>query len=826
MVAAGERTIPITGLAASTSYKVYVAAEDTAGNVVDAALTSAFTTLPKPAKVVVPPKVVAPPQKPTDTQGPTLTGASVIEAAAFTATISAASNEAGRLYWVVQPKSAPAINVADFTALRNNQPKNSAMAWGTTNDVEANSDTKIVILDLSPGISYAAFVFAEDQSGNLVEAPRTLFFDTRDPSQDASYISPKLTSSEVEAVQATAAALTATTAVAVSVGVATSSTSAAATSASSAAAGGGGAGATALILSMQNFAILSKSAAAKDAMPLFSSSLGSLKFTNLQFEGVADLFGLSDSGKAGTVKNSSNTSSIGRRLFNDEQEGGNGTAREASGTCKSVVDSKREKLTGIKDFASNVFVAMLIIVAVLLVHVAIVALIDCCKEQKKAQARRNSLRDIRSQGAAPNTGADADSKGGNTKRGRLSKRQSSLRKIQGILDENVKPMPSYEIMVGLVLVAGLAESAPAVMILESEFHWKILAGATLLVLLLFLLAVSRIIWLRLYLADLTWDPAEHAWKDANDYAKKHRFADRFGSLLGAYRDRGQGTYGDVAGLQVFTVSKQKSERVVSRPVSRLVSLTLADEDIRNHGILDQCCKPKNKKGQKNQGPRSCSDMIAPEWAIVVLLLRKVLGGLVIGLLGFAPVSQLILLLILFWTEAAVLAIFVPFLRRSKNYLNAVTALLQGVLLMLCIWPVPECGRAPQAVDSALTIASLMVIAVQMINVAVLITEKGVLFYAKRKKKKMTKKSATVVPEDKNKAWEQAPGCDGEESKDKDTAAVESPSKKEASTRLPDGRTRLPSLKDQSPRSQNGEDTRNSFVGAVQAVRALASLQGD
>jgi len=149
MTANVAATPAITGLTASTAYKVYFVAKDAAGNVQAAVQSVAVTTTAAP-----------------DLTAPTTTAAPSISGTTDTATtLSATINEAGTGYYLVQAAAAAVPTVAQVQA-------------GTAFAMTANVAATPAIAGLTASTAYKVYFVAKDAVGNVQAAVQSVTVTT------------------------------------------------------------------------------------------------------------------------------------------------------------------------------------------------------------------------------------------------------------------------------------------------------------------------------------------------------------------------------------------------------------------------------------------------------------------------------------------------------------------------------------------------------------------------------------------------------------------------------------------------------------------------
>lgn len=150
MTAATQASVAISGLTASTAYKVYFVAKDTAGNAQAAVASASFSTSAA-ADVTAPTTTVAPAVTGTTSSGTTLT-----------ATI----DEAGTGYYLVQPAASAAPMASAVIAA------NHSFA------MTAASQASVAISGLTASTAYKVYFVAKDAAGNAQSSAASVSFST------------------------------------------------------------------------------------------------------------------------------------------------------------------------------------------------------------------------------------------------------------------------------------------------------------------------------------------------------------------------------------------------------------------------------------------------------------------------------------------------------------------------------------------------------------------------------------------------------------------------------------------------------------------------
>ena len=159
MTANVAATPAITGLTASTAYKIYFVAKDAANNVQAAVQNVAVTTTATP-----------------DLTAPTTTAAPSVSGITDTATtLSVTINEAGTGYYLVQPAAAAAPTVAQVQA-------------GTSFAMVANTAATPAISGLTAATAYKVYFVAKDAAGNVQAAVQSVALTTTAASLPAGYV--------------------------------------------------------------------------------------------------------------------------------------------------------------------------------------------------------------------------------------------------------------------------------------------------------------------------------------------------------------------------------------------------------------------------------------------------------------------------------------------------------------------------------------------------------------------------------------------------------------------------------------------------------------
>lgn len=155
-------TAAITGLTASTAYKIYFIAKDTANNLQTAVQSVAATTLaPAPVAAPAPPPAPAP-----DVTAPVTTVAPSVSGTTATATtLSATINETGTGYYLVQAAAAVAPTVA-------------AVQAGTSFAMTANVAATPAISGLTASTAYKIYFVAKDAANNVQAAVQNVAVTT------------------------------------------------------------------------------------------------------------------------------------------------------------------------------------------------------------------------------------------------------------------------------------------------------------------------------------------------------------------------------------------------------------------------------------------------------------------------------------------------------------------------------------------------------------------------------------------------------------------------------------------------------------------------
>ncbi|MDP2994665.1 MAG: hypothetical protein Q8N46_06030 [Anaerolineales bacterium] len=149
MTANVAASVNISGLTASTDYKIYFVAKDAANNVQAAVQSVALTTTAAPDTIA-----------PTTTTAPSVSGTTY-----NSTTLSATINEAGTGYYLVQPAAAAAPNVA-------------AVQAGTSFAMTANVAASVNISGLTASTDYRIYFVAKDAANNVQAAVQSVAVTT------------------------------------------------------------------------------------------------------------------------------------------------------------------------------------------------------------------------------------------------------------------------------------------------------------------------------------------------------------------------------------------------------------------------------------------------------------------------------------------------------------------------------------------------------------------------------------------------------------------------------------------------------------------------
>jgi hypothetical protein len=149
MTANVAASVNVSGLTASTDYRIYFVAKDVANNVQAAVQSVALTTIAAP-----------------DTTAPTTTAAPSVSGTTYNSTtLSATINEAGTGYYLVQPAADAAPTVA-------------AVQAGTSFAMTANVAASVNISGLFASTDYKIYFVAKDEANNVQATVQSVAFTT------------------------------------------------------------------------------------------------------------------------------------------------------------------------------------------------------------------------------------------------------------------------------------------------------------------------------------------------------------------------------------------------------------------------------------------------------------------------------------------------------------------------------------------------------------------------------------------------------------------------------------------------------------------------
>ena len=195
MTANVAASVNVSGLTASTDYRIYFVAKDAANNVQAAVQSVAVTTIAAP-----------------DTTAPSTTAAPSVSSTTETGTtLSVTINETGTGYYLVQPAAAAAPTVA-------------AVQAGSSFAMTANVAASVNISGLSASTDYRIYFVAKDAANNVQAAVQSVAFSTLaapDTTPDAfsfTDLSNQALSTQVESNAITVAGINAAAAISISGG--------------------------------------------------------------------------------------------------------------------------------------------------------------------------------------------------------------------------------------------------------------------------------------------------------------------------------------------------------------------------------------------------------------------------------------------------------------------------------------------------------------------------------------------------------------------------------------------------------------------------------